>query len=83
MAAEIVGHQQQNIVRLPREALRAEDRVFVIKEGRLRFRDVTVLKLESERVLISAGLDEGELVCLSTLEAAVEGMRVAIAGDAS
>lgn len=83
VAAEIVGHQQQNIVRLPREALRAEDRVFVIKEGRLRFRDVTVLKLESERVLISAGLDEGELVCPSTLEAAVEGMRVAIAGDAS
>jgi len=84
--AEIAGREEQAVVELPREALRGEARVHVVEDGRLRFRAVELLRLEPERVLVRGGLDEGELVCLSQLRAAVDGMQVDVDdrfGDAS
>lgn len=75
--AEIVGRTARGVVVLPRSALRGDDQVLVVDgEDRLRFRDVTVLRRDREEVLIRAGLAGGERVCVSALEAPVDGMRV-------
>jgi hypothetical protein len=42
----------------------------------LRFRQVKVLKTDPETVIIESGLENGERVCLSALDTAVEGMTV-------
>ena len=65
---------------LPRSALRAaagRDQVLIVDEDdRLRFRDVEVVRLDGERVVIGDGLDDGERVCVSPLDVATDGMRV-------
>jgi RND family efflux transporter MFP subunit len=80
--AEILGRELEDAVVLPRAALQGEGRVLVVDdEKRLRFRDVEVLRLERDRVVIGGGLAAGEFVCVSPLPAAVEGMGVRIADE--
>ncbi len=75
--AEIQGIRVRNVVSVPRTALRTEDTVFVVGSGgRLQFRTVDILRSKLEVVLIRGGIEEGERICLSPLEAAVEGMAV-------
>ncbi len=55
----------------------SNDQVLVVDaEDRLRFRNVEVLRARRSDVLIEAGLAPGERVCVSPLEAPVEGMQV-------
>jgi membrane fusion protein, multidrug efflux system len=79
--AEIEGRTVPDVAVLPRSALRPDGRVLVVEEGRLRFREVEVLRAEREAVVVSAGLRAGELVCISPLETVVDGMSVRIAGE--
>lgn len=80
--AEIDGRDVRAVT-LPREVLRGGDRVLVLDGDRLRFRDVEVLRRRGDRVLISAGLAAGERVCVSPLEAPVDGMRVRVTGESA
>jgi multidrug efflux pump subunit AcrA (membrane-fusion protein) len=80
--AEIQGRRVADVFVLPRAALRVDgnrDQVHVVDaEGRLRFRDVTVLRSEREQVVIESGLMGGDRVSISPMAAAVDGMRVQI-----
>ena len=80
--AEIEGNVVTGVVVLPRAALRGSSQVYVVDgESRLRFRDVDLLRATTEAVLVRAGLEEGEAVSLSPLEAVTDGMQVQILGD--
>lgn len=83
--AEIAGRSVPDAIVLPRAALRDGKRVLVVDgEDRLRIRDVEVMRAGRERVVLRAGLAAGERVCLSPLEAVVDGMKVRpIAQEAS
>lgn len=75
--AEIEGKTAGEVVIAPRAALRGNDRLMVVdSESRLRLRPVEIARLEEERVLIRAGLKPGDLICVSPLDAPVDGMRV-------
>ena len=74
--ADIGGKIVDNAIVLPRAALRGTNRVLVVSDGRLYFRDVVVLRADTERVIITSGLKPGERVCISPLDVVVEGMRV-------
>jgi RND family efflux transporter MFP subunit len=75
--AEIRGRRVDDVVRLPRSAMRDSNQVLVVDEdNRLRFRQVTILRLEHDEVLVSAGLENGELVCISPMQTVVDGMQV-------
>lgn len=75
--ADIEGLLAQNIIVLPRNALRNGNRVLVVDdENRLRFRTIEPLRLYRGEVLIRSGLEPGERVCISPLQTAVEGMLV-------
>ncbi len=75
--AEIAGRLVDDVVRLPRTAMRDHNQVLVVDEdNRLRFRDVGLLRMEHDEVLISSGLEAGERVCISPLQVVVEGMKV-------
>lgn len=77
--AAVKGRTEQDIVVLPRVALRDGDTVLVVDaEDRIRIREVEVRRKESGRVLISSGLSAGERVCLSPLEIVVDGMPVRV-----
>lgn len=75
--AEIRGRRAENIVRLPRSAMRDNNQVMVIdQDNRLHFRQVSILRLEHDDMLVDGGLEAGELVCISPLQTVVEGMLV-------
>lgn len=75
--ARIAGREENGVAVVPRQALRGPGRVLVVDEDdRLRFRDVEVLRIEGENVLITGGLEDGERVCVSVLQAPVDGMQV-------
>lgn len=78
--AEIMGRVVENAITLPRTALRERQVLVVDDEGRLRFRDVEVLRVDRENAVIVGGLEAGERVCISTLEAVSDGMKVRTAG---
>ncbi len=81
--AEILGRSFDNIVVLPRSAVRDGNQVLVVDAGdRLRFRPVQVVRIGDDDAYIGAGLDAGERVCISVLQAVVDGMSVRIADDA-
>ena len=80
--AEIEGHSVDRAFVVPRDALRPEDQVYVVDaENRLHFRDVEVLRTERENVILGVGLEEGDRVCTSPLEAVIDGMEVRVLGD--
>jgi len=75
--AEIIGRVADNIYIVPRSALQANKQIYIIDaDNKLEFRDVDILRVVDEDVYIRAGLSGGEIVCLSTLSSAIEGMTV-------
>jgi RND family efflux transporter MFP subunit len=75
--ADIEGVLAENIVVLPRNALRNGNQVLVVDaDDKLRFRQVTPLRLYGDQVLIQAGLEAGERVCISPIQTAIDGMPV-------
>nr|NIP17160.1 efflux RND transporter periplasmic adaptor subunit [Xanthomonadales bacterium]NIX11950.1 efflux RND transporter periplasmic adaptor subunit [Xanthomonadales bacterium] len=77
VAAEIEGVAEQSAYVMPRLALRAQNKVYVInEENRLEIRTVNVLSTSEDRVLVTAGVSAGDRVVTSTLPNAVDGMEV-------
>ena len=75
--AEIQGRPADNIIVLPRAAIRNASEVLVVgNDNRLRFRTVELLRIYGNEAFISGGIQKGELINLSPLQAVVDGMRV-------
>lgn len=75
--ASISGKQIDDIIVLPRAVIRNNNQVLVVDtENKMYYRDVEIFRLEESRVLISAGLLPGEMICISPIQAVVEGMSV-------
>lgn len=75
--AEIRGRRVEQVFRLPRSAMRDNNQVLVVNsDNRLNFRQVSILRLEHDEMLIDDGLTDGELVCISPLQTVVDGMAV-------
>ncbi len=80
--AEIEGRRVDRAFVLPRDALREDGLVYVVDpEGRLRYRKVEVLRTERDRFIVGSGLEAGDRVCTSPLQAVLDGMRVRVIED--
>ena len=72
-----MGRWVDNVVSLPRAALRQQNQVLLVdKDNRLLFRSVQVMRFENDDVLISGGLETGDVVNVSPIQMVIEGMRV-------
>ena len=75
--AAIDGLELNDVVVLPRSALRDGKYVLVVdSENRVSLRAVDVLRVYGDEVVITGGLQSGELVSVSMLQTVVDGMRV-------
>lgn len=75
--AEIEGIHVDDVVIVPRSALRENSQVLIVdKENKLHFRTVEVLRIAQDKVYIQGGLNTGEKVCVSSLNTPLEGMQV-------
>ena len=73
---EIAGRRLDDVISIPRAALRAGDQVWVLDGETLRLRDVEVLRRERLRALVGDGLADGERIVTSSLDAVTDGMAV-------
>lgn len=77
--AAIQGRTVDNLVSIPRTALRPDNSVMVIDDDeRLHFRDVSVFKLSDSNAIIANGLASGDRISISRLQFVVEGMPVTV-----
>ena len=75
--ADIRGKTVDNIISLPRSVIRNNNQVLVVDaENKMYFREVDIFRLEEENVLISGGILPGERICISPIQAVVDGMMV-------
>lgn len=76
VAAEIEGVKSQPAFIMPRTALREENKVYIIDDGKLRIRTVDVLATSRDQLLVSNGVQAGEQVVTSAVRTVIEGMDV-------
>ena len=75
--ADIIGKTVDNLISLPRSVIRNNNQVLVVDaENKMYFREVDIFRLEEESVLISGGILPGEKICISPIQAVVDGMAV-------
>ena len=72
-----VYNQAGSLPDIVKQTLAVHHQVLVVDaDNRLRFRQVVLLRLEHDDMLIKDGLEDGEMVCISPLQTVVDGMRV-------
>lgn len=82
--AEIEGKALDRAVVLPRYVLSNDNTVLVANaERELEVRDVAVARAEPDWVYITSGVEDGELVITTNLDAPIPGTRLIISGEAS
>jgi RND family efflux transporter MFP subunit len=94
LRASIEGRTQENVIVMPRQALRGKDRVWIVSEestlhkwlgyrepghqNRLTFRSVVVSFADARQVVVTDGIRAGEQVITSLLAGAINGMAVKV-----
>lgn len=79
VTAEICGGTFEDVIQIPRNALRAGGEVLVVDaEDRLRIRKLDVLRRDRDTVYAIGGVAPGERICLTNLEVVIEGMKVRV-----
>ena len=82
--ANIRGKKLQDMVVLPRFILRPGNFVWVIDENmKLQNRKVTILRTGGDSIYVSAGLNEGDLVSITSMDATFSGSMVNIVSQRS
>ena len=75
--ADIQGRTVENIISLPRSVIRNNNQVLIVDaENKMHYREVEIFRLEEQQVLISGGILPGERICISPIQAVVDGMAV-------
>ena len=71
--AAIEAKEMSDVFRLDRDYLRKDNTVWVMEDGALRIKDVTVLFQDAEYAYISTGLEDGAQVVITNLATVVDG----------
>ena len=75
---ELVGRQYDKVFEFPRNAIRPDDNVYVINDNVLHIRPVTILRMVGNKVYIEQGIEAGDSIVVSPLEAVTDGMKVRV-----
>jgi RND family efflux transporter MFP subunit len=79
---EIIGKTLSGVFAVPRSALRDGDTVWTMDdEGKLRVTPVTVVRRERDTVVLRDSFQEGDLVVLTNISGAAEGMKLRLAAE--
>ncbi|MFK7910813.1 MAG: efflux RND transporter periplasmic adaptor subunit [Akkermansiaceae bacterium] len=77
--ALITGRKLQNVIEIPRSALRQDNTVLTLtNENKLKTMPVKIARTTRDTVIISSGIPDGTKVIVSPIEMPVDGMEVAV-----
>lgn len=79
---EITGRKLTGIYVVPRRALRDDDTVWTVdNDMKLRVKPVTILRRERENLILRDSFKENELVVLTNIPGAADGMKLRLVGE--
>jgi RND family efflux transporter MFP subunit len=74
---QITGRMLKDVFVIPRTALRDNSTVWIMdRENKLHIKKVSALRLEKDEVIISEGLLDGDMIVLTNISGAVNGMKL-------
>ena len=73
---EIEGRRLERFFSLPLDALREGNQLWMYKNGKLSVRNVSVVQIFENTVLVDGGINDGEVVITTRLAFVVDGMHV-------
>jgi RND family efflux transporter MFP subunit len=73
----IKGKKLKNVFVIPRMALRDDSTIWIMdKDSGLQIREITPVRIERENIIVSDGINDGDLIILSNISGAANGMKL-------
>ena len=76
--AAVEGQKLENVIVIPRSALRGDDKVYLVKDDMLSIKTVTVVSSSRDEAILEGGIEVGETVITSPIRGVADGMKIAI-----
>lgn len=74
----IEGNILKNAIAVPRDAIRNNNEVWVAKDGQLHVQPLEIVRANRDFAYADSGLDDGDMIIVSSLDAVIEEMKVRI-----
>ncbi|MHC4727608.1 MAG: efflux RND transporter periplasmic adaptor subunit [Planctomycetota bacterium] len=74
----IEGNVLKNAIAVPRDAIRNNNEVWVAKDGQLHVHPLEIVRADKDFAYADSGLDDGDMIIVSSLDAVIEEMKVRI-----
>ncbi len=73
----MMGKKLQGVYKIPRSAFRDNATVWIMdKDNKMRIIEVSALKVESDAVIIDKGLNNGDMIVMTNISGAADGMKL-------
>jgi RND family efflux transporter MFP subunit len=79
----ITGAEFPDVVRLHRDHVRDGDTVWIMEDGRLRIREVSVVMRDTRWAYVDGGVEAGELVVTTNLATVTDGAALRLEGESA
>ena len=76
--AAVEGQKLDNVIVIPRSALRGEDKVYLASDETLSIKTVTVMSSNRDEAILSGGIEIGDRVITSPIRGVADGMKIAV-----
>jgi len=77
----IEGNILKNAIAVPRDAMRNSNEVWVAEDGQLHIQSLDIVRADKDFAYARSGLDDGDMIVISSLDTVIEGMRVRIQSE--
>ena len=72
----IEGNILKNAIAVPRDAMRNSNEVWMAEDGQLHIQPLDIVRADKDFAYARSGLDDGDMIVISSLDTVIEGMRV-------
>ncbi len=76
--AAVEGQKLENIIVIPRTALRGDDKVYVANNEALSIKTVNVMSSDRHEAVLDGGIEIGDAVIISPIRGVADGMKIAV-----
>ena len=77
----IDGNILKNAIAVPRDAIRNNNEVWVARDGQLYVQPLDIVRADRDFAYADSGLDDGDMIIVSSLDAVIEEMKVRIQAE--
>lgn len=81
--AAVEGQKLENVIVIPRTALRGADKVYLANNDMLSIKTVTVMSSNRDEAILNGGIEIGDTVITSPIRGVADGMKIAVVKPSS